>query len=150
MLARHMLLSGSKQGYESGGWLETLLSSPAVMLGGCGKHAVWGIRVEGASCFGEYSGSVEEWSPEHGFSQGPGCGVGLLSPGPANCQHHPSMDFAWGGAVWCQTALEWIMPVPPVTELGSVYIPKTGICSCCACGADRAGEGIVKMGRWGG
>lgn len=36
MLARHMLLSGSKQGYESGGRLETLLSSPAVMLGGVG------------------------------------------------------------------------------------------------------------------
>lgn len=44
MLAWHVLLSGSKQGCESGGWLETLLSSPAVIHGGVGNVRFGGLE----------------------------------------------------------------------------------------------------------
>lgn len=44
MLAWHVLLSGSKQGCESGGRLETLLSSPAVIHGGVGNTRFGGLE----------------------------------------------------------------------------------------------------------
>lgn len=37
MLTRCVPLFGSKRGCESGGWLEKLLSSPAIIRGGVGN-----------------------------------------------------------------------------------------------------------------
>lgn len=104
--------------------------------------------MEGASRFAEYVASVEEWSPEHGFRQGPGRGVGLLLPGPANCQHHPSMDFAWRGAVWSQTALEWMgLCHNSCHRAGQCVHPENSASVSILC--PWAGKEIVKMGRQG-
>lgn len=111
---------------------------------------IWGIRLEGASRFAEYVGSIEEWMLEHGFKQGPGHGVGLPSPGPANCQHLPSTDFARDGAAQLQAALGWTgsMPCLLPRDRAARAIPKPVLaCPCRATALVGQGKGVVKMGR---
>lgn len=136
MLAWHVLLSGSKQGCESGGRLETLLSSPAVILGGVGSTRFGGLEWRellvllgivhqlrsGVPSMGSGRGLDVRWACCHLDQQ-------IVSTIPA-CILLGVVQFGvrqlWSG---------WDHAVPPVTEQGSVCIPKTGVaCSCCARG----------------
>lgn len=150
MLAWHVLLSGSKQGCESGGWLETLLSSPAVIHGGVGDTRFGGL----------------EWREPHVLlSMVDQLRSGVLSMGSGRgldvrwaCCHLEQQTVstipAWIflGVVrfgLSQLWIGWDHAVPPVIEQGSVCISRRGVaCPCCARGAGRAGKGIVKMGQW--
>lgn len=80
MLAWHVLLSGSKQGCESGGWLETLLSSPAVIHGGVGNVRFGGL----------------EWREPHVLLSI----LDQLRCGVLSVRSGRGLDVGWAGFTW--------------------------------------------------
>lgn len=146
-----MVLSGSKQGCESGGRLETLLSSPAVIHEGVGNARFGGLEWREPhvlpSMLDQLRSGVLSMGSGRGLEMGWACcylDQQIVSTIPAWIllgEEQFGLRQLWSG---------WDRALIPVTEQGSVCIPKTVLaCPCCARGAGRAGKEIVKMGRQG-